>query len=695
MNTRSTRLSPIVAVLAACALAVLTPTLRADTPDAYLDYVESTGTQWIDTGVNGETGLKFVADLAWDTSHNGRADWMLVGARKETVSSDNTRIVPVYIERAVCFGHGKFVRTTTNAVLGVRHEIVADFTAPSASTLLYRNGTPINSYEGTYAPSTGNVNAERNLYVFACNWGGTANYFAKAKLYGLTIYRKNASTGEFETLRRFLPCLKDGRAALYDKEHGVIYFPNGGDLDAGPELPRPKDFVEWVQSDGANGDRQLYIDTGVPASAGIGMVADMEWTTKPAGYGTNNIFCGAASSDSKHIWLYDAVADSTGEHATHRMGYDTWKLQIQSNNVVWAGTRYRVETFLAKSVQSFAVSTNAPGGTWIPVANRANIDADVVSTEQPLYIFANNNAGTAAPVSAKARLYSLVLTNELGVLRDFIPCVADNGKAGLYDRVSERVFFPQAAAEGAAAEFDLDSEVGAATNRTVSTAWPTTGPEYIESDGADDYVDLDIVARDGLKMTAELEWVSDLTSYATFCGSAISGNALFILYRGDSQYHRMGYANGSRTLSGGNATPTTNERYRVTTILDNASQSLTVDKKSNGSWVPVGSGSRIEADAGPMDTGLPLYLFARNMMGTPDEFAQVRLYSLKLWQKNGQGDYVLVRDIKPAYHPDNDTPALFDRLNWVWYFNDGRHGGFTAGGATKPFVGRGTLLFVE
>ena len=60
----------------ACVLAVPAASF-ADTPDAYLDYVESTGSQWIDTGVNGETGLKFVADLAWDTSHNGRADWML------------------------------------------------------------------------------------------------------------------------------------------------------------------------------------------------------------------------------------------------------------------------------------------------------------------------------------------------------------------------------------------------------------------------------------------------------------------------------------------------------------------------------------------------------------------------------------------------------------------------------------------
>ena len=42
---------------------------RAETiigePDAYLDYIEANGSQYIDTGVNAETGLKARADLAW------------------------------------------------------------------------------------------------------------------------------------------------------------------------------------------------------------------------------------------------------------------------------------------------------------------------------------------------------------------------------------------------------------------------------------------------------------------------------------------------------------------------------------------------------------------------------------------------------------------------------------------------------
>ncbi len=156
----------------------------------------------------------------------------------------------------------------------------------------------------------------------------------------------------------------------------------------------------------------------------------------------------------------------------------------------------------------------------------------------------------------------------------------------------------------------------------------------------------------------------------------------------------MGYNGGSRTLGGGNAAPTADVRYRVTTMLDDTSQSFTVDRKSDGAWVPVGDGTRTETDAGPVDTGLPLYLFARNLNGTPDEFAQVRVYSLRLWQKDGQGNYVLVRDIKPAHHPDNNEPALYDMQNGAWYFNKGSYR-FSAGGATKRFVGRAMVIIIR
>jgi hypothetical protein len=318
-----------------------------------------------------------------------------------------------------------------------------------------------------------------------------------------------------------------------------------------------------------------------------------------------------------------------------------------------------------------------------------------VDAQQSLYVFANNCAGTAGS-NICARLYSLVLTNDHGVVRDFTPCVADNGKAGLYDRVSERVFFPKAAVSGATAEFDLGTEVGAATNIPASTSWPQTRPEWIEANGTNDYVDLGVIARDGTRMLAEVEW-NALPAAGTFCGAATNDTrGLFTTYRittGEgSNFHRIGYYNGSSTMSGGNAAPAVGVRYKVEASLTDGEQVFTVAKQENGAWVPVGNGTRtvnLSFPAGYANLGLPLYLFARNFNGVADEFAPARLYSFNLWQ-NG----TLVRDLCPAFDPADNAPCLFDKVSGRYFRDDGGYR-LTAGGETSPFPGQTTLIIMH
>jgi hypothetical protein len=277
------------------------------------------------------------------------------------------------------------------------------------------------------------------------------------------------------------------------------------------------------------------------------------------------------------------------------------------------------------------------------------------------------------------RLYSLVLTNELGVVRDFIPCVADNGQAGLYDRVSEHVFFPQAAVANTTAAFDPASEIGAVTNTLITVPEPQTRLRYIESDGARDFVDLGVIGKDGVKMVAEMEWAT-LDTPQTFCGVAASVSSLFTTYRistSDGQImQRMGYANGSRPINSGTIAPIAGQRYRVTTTLDAGEQHLLVEKKVDGVWTRSGSTDR--TDAGPMDTGLPLTLFARNLNGVPDEFAAARVYSLQLWQKDGV-DWRLVRDMLPA-RLESGATVLWDKVTAMPFYNAARYG-FAATGA--------------
>ena len=43
-------------------------------PDAFLEYIEATGSQYIDTGVNAETGLKAQIDFAWASGFDEKSD---------------------------------------------------------------------------------------------------------------------------------------------------------------------------------------------------------------------------------------------------------------------------------------------------------------------------------------------------------------------------------------------------------------------------------------------------------------------------------------------------------------------------------------------------------------------------------------------------------------------------------------------
>ena len=672
------------AALACCVLAA-PATGFADAPDAYLDYVESTGIQYVDTGVVGADGLVVEAEMEWTSVPASGWACFLGSAASESVMYCPYQAYDATTHRMAYMNQNPAVQGGVKPLVGVRYRIVVAMDdgaqtntirridGASMARIYTKSGTLVSDWRELPGP----VDTQHPMFVFARNLAGTADRFASARLYSLKIWRRG-DEGGYELARHFLPCSNGGAAALYDKRLGEIHRPQGGALVAGPVLPRPERLVAWVQSDGPNGSRGLYVDAGVPARAPVGMVAEMEWR----GMATTNFLCGATGTDGKRIWLYYAEPNDGAGNATHKWGYNNWRMQIQGGgNSPSPGVRYRVESVLAPGRQSISVRSLA-GAAY--AGSREWTDGTAVDAGQSLFVFACNAAGTPSS-NICARLYSLSLTNELGLLRDFRPCVADDGRAGLYDAVSERVFFPRAAVEGATAAFDPATEVGAATNLPARARWPSFRPEWIEANGTNDYVDLGVRARDGTRMLADMEWTS-LPEDATFCGAATNSHALFTLYRVSEDFHRTGYANGSRTIPGTHR-PEARVRYRVAASLGDAAQALSVERFDGGAWVA--AGERSTSDAGPMDLGIPLYLFARNLDGVPDGFAAVRLRSFRLWQ-----DGALVRDLVPAFDPADGAPALWDKRSCSIFRNAGGQR-FSAGGETTPFPGRAAMMILR
>ena len=239
-------------------------------PDAFLDYIEATGTQYIDTGVNAETGLKARVDFAWADEDLSNKDWSLLDAAIDnTVSDKRNRFLMchMYNEKPY-FGYGVKQRKNPDGsvpfVGGQRCEIITDMTDPD-SLELYQDGVKTFSEEDLETFKTnGVVNLNLNLYVFACHLSNKAAWFSQGKLYELKIWKKNAESGELDLVRHYLPCIKGGRAGLYDEVEGKIYYSFSdvnfiaGAVTNGPSLTDPEgnaitnpDVLDWIEHYGA------------------------------------------------------------------------------------------------------------------------------------------------------------------------------------------------------------------------------------------------------------------------------------------------------------------------------------------------------------------------------------------------------------------------------------------------------------
>ena len=264
MNRPILRLSIAASMLAIADFAAGEPVTAE--PDAFLDYIEATGTQYIDTGVNAETGLKARVDFAWATGFDEKSDWSLLDAAIDnTVSDKRTRFLMCHMyKEKPYFGYGVKQRKNPDGsvpfVGGQRCEIITDMTDPD-SLELYQDGVKTFSEEDLETFKTnGVVNLNLNLYVFACHLSNKAAWFSQGKLYELKIWKKNAESGELDLVRHYLPCAKGGRAGLYDGVEGKIYYSFSDDnfiagaVTNAPSLTDPEgnaitnpDVLDWIE----------------------------------------------------------------------------------------------------------------------------------------------------------------------------------------------------------------------------------------------------------------------------------------------------------------------------------------------------------------------------------------------------------------------------------------------------------------
>ena len=642
------------------------------TPDAYLDYIEATGTQYINTGVNAETGLKARADFSWGSKVKDYDDWGLLGAKDGQSGDSSTRMLMIHLgNNKPYIGYGLAGRGQVGTILtrDVRGEILADFSDYNALQV-YQDGTNTltATQQATYA-ALGNVDLGIPLYAFAYNQAGAAGGKCKAKLYELKIMKKNGSGG-FDIVRHYLPCRKNGRAALYDKANGTISFSDSGtDFVEGTELPRPCELVEWIESlnsTSGGGDGNYYIDTRVYGKSGIKSEVDCMIRS---GFTTDQAIL-ACRWDSNNTRFFLAYFYNSYFGYGYKSGYWPNNVPVQNNK----DYRYRIESELSAGSQSVKVN-----GTELHKEGVAH-DSEFFSPRTTLTLFAlHTGNGNSYPARSNIRLFSTKLWDGDELLRDFVPCVDSVGEAGLYDRVTERVFKSPTA-------YSLATQVGGCTNwlSLAEGTLPDAKISYIESDGTNDYFDVGVMAKDGVEMEAVMEWLTVPTDGAFV--SARTSTLRFFPYHYYKGYHRLGYAS---QLYGFGTAAVAKQLYKVLTRLDNGSQTASISAFVNGAWEVPRSIS--QTATGPVDMGLSLYLFARNYEGKADYPGHARVYKLKLSEKQQDGTYKLTRDFVPVMK--DGKAMLYDKVSGRFFRNRGRY--LAIGGGEERLFMPGLVIRIK
>lgn len=200
-------------------------------PSGYklLEYIQSTGTQYVDTGFKPKGTTKVVCDF--QMLNQGSSQQGVFGSRpgtsgRFTVFTGQSGASDLQVD----YNTEQTLASAGSPITGLN---VNSRTTLEVSNSLVINGTTVKTVpEASFA-------SVYNLFLFANNNSGTAQLPGTMKLYSCQIYDNGT------LVRDFVPCQKpDGTIGLWDDVNGVFYGNSGtGTFTAGPVVTSPSIFV--------------------------------------------------------------------------------------------------------------------------------------------------------------------------------------------------------------------------------------------------------------------------------------------------------------------------------------------------------------------------------------------------------------------------------------------------------------------
>ena len=194
----------------------------------------------------------------------------------------------------------------------------------------------------------------------------------------------------------------------------VLYMRKGERHTVPVPFPAGHTKLAYIQSSGTQ-----YIDTGFKPTGSTKVVLDFQMVnqgttqqgvfgSRPGTSGRFTVFTGTSVSSFQIDYNTSALLMATNEQVGG--------LNTNNRNVIEVSNELIVNGTLAK-----------------------RINAVSFSSDYNLWLFANNNAGTAQ-IPSSMKLYSCKIYDSGALVRDYAPCINPSGAVGLYDFVGKKFY---------------------------------------------------------------------------------------------------------------------------------------------------------------------------------------------------------------------------------------------------------------
>lgn len=191
-----------------------------------LEYIKSSGTQYIDTGISAPNGFKAILD------------WMFTdfsGDNNKTVLGSEDRFSPWACnwlqkrgESVYTWHLGAYSEYISSTTVSANTQYDIDMSTIKGASYLKIDGDSI------ITDTNSNSRSSNSIYIFATNKAGTAGDPSSARLYSCKIIKDD------ETVRNYIPAKRnsDGVVGLYDLISKTFFTNAGtGTFTAGSEIP--------------------------------------------------------------------------------------------------------------------------------------------------------------------------------------------------------------------------------------------------------------------------------------------------------------------------------------------------------------------------------------------------------------------------------------------------------------------------